>query len=112
MGVKLEALFPSWIRFVVGGRTELIVALDWTEFDADDHVTLCAYAVTRHGRATPLIWKTHQKSNLEGHRTQWEHNLVQSEGSRGRVGCANDRPCKSTRTSSTKLRSHWNRRPW
>jgi len=62
VGVKLEALFPSWIRFVVGVRTELIVALDWTEFDAYDHVTLCAYAVTRHGRATPLVW---------------EHDLVQ-----------------------------------
>ena len=77
VGVVLEALFPSWIRFVVGVRTELIVALDWTEFDADDHVTLCAYAVTRHGRATPLIWKTHKKSELEGHRTQWEHDLVE-----------------------------------
>ena len=77
VGVKLEALFPGWIRFVVGVRSELIVALDWTEFDADDHVTLCAYAVTRHGRATPLIWKTYKKSDLEGHRTQWEHELVE-----------------------------------
>lgn len=77
VGVALEKLFPGWIRFVVGVRTELIVALDWTEFDADDHVTLCAYAVTRHGRATPLIWKTHKKSDLEGHRTQWEHDLVE-----------------------------------
>ncbi len=77
VGVALETLFPGWIRFVVGVRTELIVALDWTEFDADDHVTLCAYAVTRHGRATPLIWKTHKKSALEGHRTQWEHDLVE-----------------------------------
>ena len=25
VGVKLDALFPSWIRFVVGVRTELIV---------------------------------------------------------------------------------------
>ena len=58
-------------------RTALIVALDWTEFDDDDHVTLCAYAVTRHGRATPLIWKTHKKSELEGHRTDWEHELVE-----------------------------------
>jgi hypothetical protein len=61
---------------VVAVRTELIIALDWTEFDDDDHVTLCAYAVTRHGRATPLIWKTYRKSDLEGHRTQWEHDLV------------------------------------
>lgn len=75
--VKLEVLFPAWIRFVVGVRTELIVALDWTEFDDDDHGTLCAYAITRHGRATPLIWKTHKKSEMEGHRTDWEHELVQ-----------------------------------
>ena len=47
------------------------------EFDADDNVTLCAYAVTRHRRATPIIWKTHRKSELEGHRTQWGHALVQ-----------------------------------
>lgn len=77
VGVALAALFPAWIRFVVGVRTELTVALDWTEFDDDDHVTLCAYSVTRHGRATPLMWKTHKKSELEGHRTQWEHDLVQ-----------------------------------
>jgi Transposase DDE domain len=77
VGVSLDAVFPSWIRFVVGVRTELIVALDWTEFEPDDHVTLCAYAVTRHGRATPLLWKTHKKSEMEGHRTQWEHDLVE-----------------------------------
>lgn len=77
VGVDLDILFPAWIRFVVGVRTELIVALDWTEFDDDDHVTLAAYAVTRHGRATPLIWKTYKKSDLEGHRTQWEHDLVE-----------------------------------
>jgi len=77
VGVDLDLLFPAWIRFVVGVRTELIVALDWTEFDDDDHVTLAAYAVTRHGRATPLIWKTYRKSDLEGHRTQWEHDLVE-----------------------------------
>ncbi len=77
VGVDLDVLFPAWIRFVVGVRTELIVALDWTEFDDDDHVTLAAYAVTRHGRATPLIWKTYKKSDLEGHRTQWEHDLVE-----------------------------------
>lgn len=78
VGVDLAKLFPAWIQFVLGARSELTVALDWTEFDDDDHVTLCAYAVTRHGRATPLIWKTHQKSDLEGHRTQWEHDLVEA----------------------------------
>jgi hypothetical protein len=75
--VQLKDLFPAWVRFVVGVRTELIVALDWTEFEADDHVTICAYAVTRHGRATPLMWQTHKKSEMEGHRTGWEHELVE-----------------------------------
>lgn len=78
VGVDLSKLFPAWVRFVIGLRTELTIALDWTEFDDDDHVTLCAYAVTRHGRATPLMWKTHKKSDLEGHRTQWEHDLVEA----------------------------------
>jgi hypothetical protein len=77
VGVELKTLFPAWIRFVIGVRTALIIALDWTEFDDDDHVTLCAYAVTRHGRATPLMWRTHKKSDLEGHRTAWEHELVE-----------------------------------
>lgn len=46
--VDLKVLFPAWIRFVLGVRTALIVALDWTEFDDDDHVTLCAYAYALH----------------------------------------------------------------
>lgn len=75
--VKLDGLFPAWIRFVVGVRTALVVALDWTEFDDDDHATLCAYAITNHGRATPLIWKTHKKSEMAGNRTDWEHKLVE-----------------------------------
>jgi len=78
VGVDLAKLFPAWIRFVIGLRTELTIALDWTEFDDDDHATLCAYAVTRHGRATPLMWKTHKKSEMEGHRTKWEHDLVEA----------------------------------
>lgn len=75
--VKLDLLFPAWVRFVVGVRPALVVALDWTEFDDDDHATLCAYAITNHGRATPLLWKTHRKSEMAGYRTEWEHELVE-----------------------------------
>ncbi len=31
---------------------------DWTEFDADNQSTIALYLVTKHGRATPLLWKT------------------------------------------------------
>ncbi len=87
-GVQLGALFPAWIRYVVGPRTEIVVALDWTEFETDDHSTICAYLITRHGRATPLIWKTVQKSTMAGKRGSYEIELldVLGEALPGEVG--------------------------
>jgi hypothetical protein len=76
-GIDLWTLFPRWVRFVVGPRDELVVALDWTEFDADDHATLAAHLITTHGRATPLIWMTVPKSELEGQRNAHEHALIE-----------------------------------
>lgn len=75
-GASLDALFHSWVRFVVGPRPDIVVALDWTEFDGDDHSTLCAYLVTRHGRATPLMWRTVSKSQLKGHRSGIEFDIL------------------------------------
>lgn len=75
-GVRLDVLFRAWVRFVVGPRPKIVVAVDWTEFDKDDHSTLCAYLVTRHGRATPLMWRTVQKSLLKGKRSGIEFDLL------------------------------------
>lgn len=77
-GFDVARLWSSWVEFVVGVREEIVVALDWTDFEQDDHATLCAYLVTRHGRATPLIWKTVPKSTLEGKRTGYEHELIET----------------------------------
>jgi Transposase DDE domain len=71
-------LWSGWVEFVVGVREQIVVALDWTDFEKDDHTTLCAYLVTRHGRATPLVWKTVTKSTLEGKRTTYEHELIET----------------------------------
>jgi hypothetical protein len=71
------AIARQWAAFVLGERQEAWVALDWTEFDADDQATLCAYLVTRHGRATPLLWKTVGKSTLKGRRNQYEDELLE-----------------------------------
>ena len=67
----------KWVSFVLGDRQEAWVALDWTEFDADEQSTLCAYLVTRHGRATPLLWKTVAKSTLKGRRNRYEDELLE-----------------------------------
>ncbi len=48
-------LFASWVPFVVAERKEIVAALDWTDFDADDQSTLVLSMITSHGRATPLL---------------------------------------------------------
>src|SRR5205085_520132 len=73
----VDDLVRLWCQFTVGeSRDQIVIALDWTDFDDDDHTTLCAYLVTRHGRATPLAWKTIKKSELKGRRTATEHEMV------------------------------------
>jgi hypothetical protein len=76
-GIDVWELFPKWVDFVVGPREELVIALDWTDFENDDHATLAAHLITTHGRATPLIWMTVPKSTLEGQRNAHEHKLIE-----------------------------------
>jgi hypothetical protein len=75
-GVVLDEFFACWVPYVVAQRRQIVVAMDWTEFDADDHSTLCIYLVTTHGRATPLYWRTVTKSALKGQRTAIEQESV------------------------------------
>jgi hypothetical protein len=70
-------LTRQWVQFVVMGRKELLVALDWTDFDGDDQATLALYLITRHGRATPLVWKTVEKARLKQHRNQYESEVLE-----------------------------------
>src|SRR3954469_23812391 len=71
---KLEAwdLFATWVPELVGSRTDLVVAMDWTDFDADGQATLALKLVTRHGRATPLIWLSVLKDELKDARNDYE----------------------------------------
>ncbi|WP_257455645.1 hypothetical protein [Archangium lipolyticum] len=62
-GIDVWALFALWVPYVLGQRSEALVALDWTDFDAE---------VASHGRTTPLVWLTVEKSALEGMRNDTE----------------------------------------
>jgi hypothetical protein len=75
-GVALREVIPLWIRHVVGDTSKIVVAMDWTDFDDDDHTTLVVSLITTHGRATPLAWKTVKKSKLAKHRTGHELKMV------------------------------------
>ena len=74
--IDVWALFASWVPFVLGQRTEAVVAMDWTDFDADDHTTLAIHLITSHGRATPLLWLTVRKSTLKDQRNAIEDKLL------------------------------------
>jgi hypothetical protein len=69
-------LLKPWATFILGQRKEIVLALDWTDFDDDDHTTLCAYVITEHGRATPLAWRTVLKSELKDKRNQYETEMI------------------------------------
>src|SRR3954451_2982447 len=71
---KLEAwdVFASWVPEMVGSRTDIVVVMDWTDFDADGQATLALKLVTRHGRATPLVWLSVFKDELKDARNAYE----------------------------------------
>jgi hypothetical protein len=75
-GIVIWSWFTQWIAFVVGDRKEILVALDWTEFDRDGQATIALYVVTSHGRATPLVWKTIDKAKLKDRRSEYELEVV------------------------------------
>jgi hypothetical protein len=75
-GIDTWALFKSWVPFVLGDRTEAMVALDWTDFDKDGHSTIALYLLTDHGRATPLLWLTVTKGTLKNRRNDYEDQLL------------------------------------
>jgi len=45
-------------REVASVQREIVVAMDGTDFDAENQSTLALHLVTFHGRATPLLWLT------------------------------------------------------
>jgi hypothetical protein len=71
---RIEAwdVFASWVPEMVGPRTDIVVAMDWTDFDADGQATLALKLVTRHGRTTPLIWLSVLKDELSTARNDYE----------------------------------------
>jgi hypothetical protein len=76
MSLSVWEVFPLWVRFLLSQRQEVVVALDWTDFDADGHSVLALNMITSHGRATPVMWKTYQKSKLKEHRNDYEDDLL------------------------------------
>lgn len=67
----------AWARHVVGDRKNVLVILDWTDFDHDGQTVVALSMATGHGRATPLMWKTVKKSSLKNRRFSYESEVVE-----------------------------------
>jgi hypothetical protein len=75
-GIEAWDIFATWVPEMVGSRTDIVVAMDWTDFDADGQATLALKLVTRHGRATPLVWLSVHKDELTDARNAYEDAAV------------------------------------
>ena len=75
-GIDLDAILPHWVRHVIGARTDIKLAMDWTDFDADKQTTLMLSLMTGHGRTTPLVWLTVDTATLQNHRNEYEYRVL------------------------------------
>ena len=68
--------FSLWVPYMIASRQEIVVSLDWTDYDHDGQSTLALNMITRHGRATPLMWLSVKKTDLKGWRNAHEDRLL------------------------------------
>jgi hypothetical protein len=69
-------LVREQVAFVVGSRRCIVVTMDWTEYGLHGQNRLAINLVTRHGRATPLLWKTVPSAELKGQMAHQEVGLL------------------------------------
>jgi hypothetical protein len=74
--INVDDILVRWVPYVVGARDAIVVALDWTDFDADKQATILLSLITDHGRATPLVWLTVNKNTLKNNRSLYEHRVL------------------------------------
>jgi hypothetical protein len=74
--INVDDILARWVPHIVGARSSIVVALDWTDFDADKQATIMLSLITDHGRATPLVWLTVDKRTLKDNRSLYEHRVL------------------------------------
>ena len=74
--INVDDILARWVPYIVGARSSIVVALDWTDFDADKQATIMLSLITDHGRATPLVWLTVDKDTLKDNRSLYEHRVL------------------------------------
>jgi hypothetical protein len=71
-GIDVWDSFAHWVPQQIGPRQDILVAMDWTDFDPDGQSTLVLSLVTGHGRAASLLWLTVWKEEIATRRNDYE----------------------------------------
>jgi len=71
-GIDVWDSFAHWAPRQIGAQPNILVAMDWTDFDHDGQSTLVLSLVTGHGRAAPLIWLSVWKDEIATRRNGYE----------------------------------------
>ena len=79
--------FARWVPLQIGERRDILVAMDWTDFDHDDQATLVLSLVTGHGRAAPLLWISVWKDELTRQRNDFEDACLRRLAALVPAGC-------------------------
>jgi hypothetical protein len=69
-------LVRQYVAFVVADRRHVVLTMDWTEYGLHGQNRLAINLVTRHGRTTPLLWKTVPSAELKGQMSHQEVGLL------------------------------------
>lgn len=68
--------FKAYVPCVVGARKSIVTTMDWTEYPGDGHSRIAINLVTKHGRATPLVWLTVESATLKNRRNEYEDEAL------------------------------------
>jgi hypothetical protein len=86
-GIDVWDSFARWVPHQIGARRDILVAMDWTDFNHDDQATLVLSMVTGHGRAAPLVWLTVWKDELKNGRNMYEDGCLRRLSAVVPAGC-------------------------
>lgn len=75
-GFNIWDISESYVPYIIGQRKVIFVALDWSHFYQDSQITLSLNLITKHGRATPLLWKTIDEKQLKHNRARYEDQML------------------------------------
>ncbi len=71
-----EEAMKALVKYLAGHKEVVVASLDWTEYAAEGHHRIALNLITKHGRATPLAWKTVTDEQLTDHRNDYEDELL------------------------------------